>query len=173
MFTQFRKSLFHTMLAGMSLLATAVPTGVAHASATPVPPPPMAVLLDDPAIDAFANAHLWLGSKVGGVQGTLGRDFQDFSGGTVYDYEGQVHEVHGQILVEYRALGGPGGWLGFPISDQTLKCNAIEYFNNFQYGAIYWTAADGAQALHNVFILASWYGPCPGLQYQGLSPVRP
>jgi uncharacterized protein with LGFP repeats len=110
----------------------------------PIAPP----LPPDPRIDAFALAHTWLGDKVGGLQGSLSADYQVFANATVYDNNGQVHEVHGLILVEYNSVGGPLGVLGWPTTDETAIPGGGGRYNYFQSGGIFWSVATGAHEVH-------------------------
>lgn len=65
------------------------------------------------------------------------------------------HDVHGAILTEYLALGGPGGFLGLPTTDETATPDGVGRFNYFAGGAIYWTPATGAHELHGA-LLGHW-----------------
>jgi hypothetical protein len=49
-------------------------------------------------------------------------------------------EVHGDIRDEYRSVGGPGGDLGFPTSDESdvPGASAPARSNTFQHGSIVW-----------------------------------
>ncbi|MFC8732205.1 LamG-like jellyroll fold domain-containing protein [Luteimicrobium sp. NPDC057192] len=49
-------------------------------------------------------------------------------------------EVHGDIRAKYRSLGGPGGQLGFPTSDEgdIPGAPAPARFNTFQNGSLLW-----------------------------------
>lgn len=60
-----------------------------------------------------------------------------------------AHEVRGAIRDKYLALGGPDGFLGFPCTDETVTGPwAFGRYNNFEGGAIYWTAQTGAHEVH-------------------------
>jgi len=52
-------------------------------------------------------------------------------------------EVHGDIRKKYDALGGPGGPLGLPLTDETATPDGVGRFNHFQGGSIYWTPRTG------------------------------
>lgn len=68
-----------------------------------------------------------------------------WSGGT------DAHEVHGAIRARYEALGGAGGFLGYPFTDETPVMNGgteVGRFNRFQGGVIYWSAATDAWEVH-------------------------
>jgi hypothetical protein len=142
------------VLLSAALLAILPPIVPVHANGLPLPPPPTG-LWPDPRIDSFAAAHPWLGVKVGVVQpGPNGGDFQDFLNvntglrSSVYDNSGQVHEVHGLILVEYCKVAGPWGSLGYPITDETGTPDGVGRYNHFQDGAIYWKLDTGAHEVH-------------------------
>ncbi|MGW5220860.1 LGFP repeat-containing protein [Nocardia sp. NPDC004085] len=52
-------------------------------------------------------------------------------------------EVHGAILAEYRAGGGPQGNLGYPVTDEhddlDAAGNVIGRVNDFQWGSVFWS----------------------------------
>ncbi|MGY1653945.1 fibronectin type III domain-containing protein, partial [Geodermatophilus sp. SYSU D01119] len=51
------------------------------------------------------------------------------------------------ITVAYEALGGGGGRLGAPTSDERCGLRSGGCFRAFQHGSIYWTAGTGARAV--------------------------
>jgi hypothetical protein len=59
-----------------------------------------------------------------------------------------AHEVHGAIGAKYFALGGPGSYLGYPLTDETGAPDRVGRFNHFQGGSIYWKADLGAHEVH-------------------------
>jgi len=66
--------------------------------------------------------------------------------------------VHGAILGTYRNLGGPGGVLSFPTSDETGTPDGVGRFNAFAgtgRSGIYWTPSTGAHAVQGA-IYADW-----------------
>jgi uncharacterized protein with LGFP repeats len=66
------------------------------------------------------------------------------------------HQVCGAIRDKYLALGGPGGLLGLPTTDEATTPNGIGRFNYFSnHGAIYWTGPTGAHSIHGA-ILDKW-----------------
>ena len=89
--------------------------------------------------------------ELGGLTGLLGVPVSDerpaagggrvshFGGGDVYNHDGAgVHEVHGAIRLRYDDLGGPGGVLGYPTSDEESLLKAgveIGRFNRFERGS--------------------------------------
>jgi beta-lactamase class A len=57
--------------------------------------------------------------------------------------------VCGAILAKYLALGGPGGFLGYPTTNETPTPDGIGRFNHFANdGSIYWTPNTGAWSIH-------------------------
>jgi LGFP repeat/PQQ-like domain len=66
------------------------------------------------------------------------------------------HQVCGAIRAKYEALGGPFGFLGYPLTDQTGTPDGIGRFNHFaNNGSIYWTPSTGAWSIHGA-IRAKW-----------------
>jgi uncharacterized protein with LGFP repeats len=58
--------------------------------------------------------------------------------------DGGTRQVVGAILDDYRAVGGPSGPLGLPLTDELGTPAVFGRYNLFQHGAIYWTPATGA-----------------------------
>lgn len=75
---------------------------------------------------------------------------QDFQGGTAYWHFNEAYFVGGAIRDKWNAVGAEGGFLGYPITDEQGTPNGGR-FNRFEHGAIYWSAATGAQAMSDVF----------------------
>jgi LGFP repeat len=62
-----------------------------------------------------------------------------------------AHEVHGAIRDHWLSLGGVGGFLGFPLTDESPVLSGgteIGRMNLFQGGSIYWSPATGAWEVH-------------------------
>lgn len=74
---------------------------------------------------------------------------------TVLGSSAGAFEVHGEIGVHYRALGGSGSVLGYPTTDETGTPDGVGRFNHFQAGSIYWTPGTGAHEVHGL-IRAFW-----------------
>ncbi|MFI6055901.1 DUF2599 domain-containing protein [Streptomyces violascens] len=55
------------------------------------------------------------------------------------------HQVGGDILAKYNELGGQGGVLGCPTSDELPTPDGRGRYNTFDGGSIYWTATTGAR----------------------------
>jgi uncharacterized protein with LGFP repeats len=59
------------------------------------------------------------------------------------------HQVCGAILAKYQDLGGPNGFLGYPVTDETATPDGIGRFNHFaNSGSMYWTPRTGAWSIH-------------------------
>jgi hypothetical protein len=66
------------------------------------------------------------------------------------------HQVCGAIRAKYESLGGPFGFLGYPVTDETGTPDGIGRFNHFaNSGSIYWTPSTGAWSIHGA-IRAKW-----------------
>jgi len=78
----------------------------------------------------------------------IGR-YNHFQHGSIYwAPQTGAHEVHGKIRDKWESLGWERSFLGYPVSDETLKPDGIGRYNNFQYGSIYWTLPTGAHEVH-------------------------
>ncbi len=90
---------------------------------------------------------------LGGSWGTLGMpvsDEVDVTGGRASVFQrGQITwspstgavATYGAILDRYRALGGPAGALGLPVSDEQAAPGGRQTV--FQHGVLRWDAANG------------------------------
>jgi len=63
--------------------------------------------------------------------------------------------VYGAIGDLYNSLGGPGGFLGNPVTPETGCPDGVGRFNHFEHGSIYYTPTTGAQAIRGS-IHAAW-----------------
>lgn len=73
---------------------------------------------------------------------------QDFRSGTAYwSPSTDAHALFGAINARYNALGGPSGWLGFPISGEAATRDGVGRYVHFQNGSIYWSPSTGAQEI--------------------------
>ncbi|NBH10154.1 hypothetical protein GTY80_43795 [Amycolatopsis sp. SID8362] len=107
--------------------------------------------------DALGGASSYLGAPVGGQYPIAGGRAQNYQGGIIY-YSSLTGAwaVHGAILGKYQQLGGPGGFLGFPVTDEVGTPDGVGRFNHFSTSAsIYWTQAAGAWSVHGL-IRARW-----------------
>jgi len=102
-----------------------------------------------PDFDKFAVNHPWVGQKIGDIQAVNGVYFQEFQNATAYArLVATPFEVHGAIREKYLALGGPTGFLGVPVTDETGTPDGEGRFNHFENGSIYWHPAIGAFEVH-------------------------
>ena len=56
--------------------------------------------------------------------------------------------VYGAIGEKWAQLGGEGGFLGAPLTDETGTPDGVGRFNHFAGGSIYWTPETGAHAVY-------------------------
>lgn len=72
-----------------------------------------------------------------------GGEAQDFRGGTIYwSAATGAHAMQGIILAKYKAIGGPSGGIGYPITDELGTPDGVGRYNHFSLAAgasIYWT----------------------------------
>ncbi|NMO02981.1 esterase [Gordonia sp. TBRC 11910] len=70
---------------------------------------------------------------------------QDFRGGRIFVGPKGPKIVAGGIGGLYAGIGGSGGKLGMPTSDEQPTRDGKGRFNTFEHGKIVWTARDGAR----------------------------
>jgi hypothetical protein len=94
-----------------------------------------------PMDDAGQRLHAVIGSGL-------------YGGTTVYSVGGALRVfstsdcVYGAIGQRYASLGGPGGFLGQPVTCELGTPNRPGRFNHFQGGSIYWSSPTGAWEVH-------------------------
>jgi GH25 family lysozyme M1 (1,4-beta-N-acetylmuramidase) len=120
---------------------------------TPVvtPPPPPAPVDPITAYYSKLGGQAQLGTPIAAAYTVAGGQVRDFQNGTIY-YSATTgtHLVQSAILARYRALGGPAGTLGFPLTDQLVASNGVGRYNDFSGkggSSIYWSATTGAHAV--------------------------
>ena len=97
----------------------------------------------------LGGSSSFLGTPVGSAYDIAGGRAQDYTAGTIYWSSGTgAREVHGAIRGRYLAFGGPAGYLGFPLTDETATPGAPGRFNDFERGTIYWSPGTGAHEVH-------------------------
>jgi len=64
-------------------------------------------------------------------------------------------EVHGAIAQKWQSLGGVGGFLRQPLTNETTTPDGVGRFNHFEGGSIYWTPATEAHEVHG-YIRDKW-----------------
>jgi len=114
---------------------------------------------------AVGGSGSYLGNPVGGEYDVAGGRGQDYTGGSIfYSASTGAWAVHGAILGTYRNLGGPGGVLSFPTSDETPTPDGVGRFNAFAgtgRSGIYWTPNTGAHEVQGAI-----YGDWASLGYE-------
>ncbi len=104
----------------------------------------------------LGEASSVVGTPVGAPSAVGAGRVQDHTRGVIaWSPATGVHEVHGSIGVRYREAGGPGGFLGFPLTDELPTPDRVGRFNHFQGGSIYWSPSTGAHEVHGA-IRATW-----------------
>ncbi|MDN3904003.1 GH25 family lysozyme [Arthrobacter sp. YD2] len=102
-----------------------------------------------PAIMAKAAANPGLGAAKSGVVCGLrgGGCYQDFQGGSILwsPQTGAQVSPNAPIRSAYQAAGFENGALGYPTSGQVCGIKDNGCFQDFQGGAVLWSAASGAQ----------------------------
>jgi uncharacterized protein with LGFP repeats len=104
----------------------------------------------------FLNAYLKLGGWFG-PYGDPTSDIQaspnggllaDFADGSIYWTQSTgAHGAFGPVHDKFLQLGGPGGFLGYPLRDTDAAPNG-GMFCDFQGGSIYWSQDSGAHEVH-------------------------
>ncbi|GAB7192229.1 hypothetical protein NUM3379_29380 [Kineococcus sp. NUM-3379] len=87
--------------------------------------------------------------------------YNHFEGGSVYwSAATGARSVRGAIRERWANQGWEGGWLGFPVTDETGVRGGA--FNHFQGGSVYWSAATGAHsvrgAIRDAWARQGWEG---------------
>ncbi|MDQ2724621.1 MAG: hypothetical protein M3Y36_03915 [Actinomycetota bacterium] len=113
----------------------------------------LALVNNDPVSAYYAllgGNKSYLGNSLNSPYGVVGGEAEDFAGGSIYWSPGTgAHAVRGAILGHYRALGGPAGFLGFPLDDETATPGGVGRYNHFSNdGSIYWSPSTGAWSVH-------------------------
>lgn len=127
---------------------------------TTVPPvtttvPPVTTTTAAPAADPVTAYHQqlggassYLGAPRAAVYDVPGGRAQDYAGGSIYWSSATgAHAVRGTILTRYKALGGPGGVLKFPTTDEFVTGDGRGRGTNFSVaggGGLYWNPTTNA-----------------------------
>ncbi|GDY29684.1 choice-of-anchor D domain-containing protein [Gandjariella thermophila] len=103
--------------------------------------------------EKLGGSRGFLSDPVGSVYSTPGGGMaQDYRAGTIYwSPSTGAHEVHGEILAHYKAIGGPGSPLGYPVTDETGTPDGVGRYNHFNGtggASIYWTPNTHAWAVY-------------------------
>jgi hypothetical protein len=106
-----------------------------------------------PRIDEFARQNPFVGAKVGPAHQTdMGTWVQEFQNATAYGgpsaLASEIHEVHGAIRDRYKSFGGPDGFLGLPLTNESPCLDGQGKYNHFERGSIFWHPTTGAREIH-------------------------
>ncbi|MFI9404916.1 hypothetical protein [Nocardia sp. NPDC052316] len=80
---------------------------------------------------------------------------QYFQGGTIYWKLNEAYYVAGAIRDKWGETGWEGGYLGYPISDETGTPDGVGRFNRFERGVIFWSPSGGVHPVSGG-ILTKW-----------------
>ncbi|WP_328355289.1 hypothetical protein OG976_25255 [Mycobacterium sp. NBC_00419] len=121
-------------------LLTAPPAGAA--------PSADAVDAIDAHYEALGRDRSTLGPPVSDIYEVPGGAERDYEGGSIYFSTATgAKALYGPVLDRYQALGGPGGELGFPVTDEVDAGNGVAHVADFSQpggAAIYWSPQWGA-----------------------------
>ncbi len=114
-----------------------------------------------------------IGLPIGEEQAVTKGRRSRFDAGDIYfeTSTGNAFEVHGAIRAHWEQLGGVGGFLGNPISDESpVMRSGVEVgrFNSFEGGTMYWSGASGAFEVHGAIrdrYLHAYGGPAGSLGF--------
>ena len=88
---------------------------------------------------------------IGHFQHFKGDPIEGFEGGSIYWTPTTcAWEVHGAIRGLWSDLGWERGFLGYPVTDETMTPDGIGRYNHFQSGSIYWSPPTGAHEVHGL-----------------------
>lgn len=110
--------------------------------------------------NALGGSGSFLGAPTSSTYTTPGGgQARDYQGGSIYwSPSTGAWSVRGLIHDQYRTLGGPGGPLGYPTTDETTTPDGVGRFNHFAGSggaSIYWTPNTGAHGVYGA-IRARW-----------------
>ncbi|WP_432546381.1 N-acetylmuramoyl-L-alanine amidase [Kineococcus sp. SYSU DK004] len=78
-----------------------------------------------------------------------GGTYRHYQVGSIYHSTAtDAHVVKGDIREKWKALGWEGGFLGFPLTDETPLPGGA--FNHFEGGSIYWSPRTGARCVRGL-----------------------
>lgn len=89
-----------------------------------------------------------IGAPLGPETGDAALRVREFENGRVYwSPQTGAHMIYGAILENYLAQGGPQAQ-GPPTTDELATADGVGRYNNFVYGATYWTMQYGAHMVN-------------------------
>jgi|SRR5215468_2131737 len=75
--------------------------------------------------------------------------YSNFQGGTIFwSPQTGAHEIHGDIMRKWVELGGRGGFLGYPVTDEMTAPDGHGRYVHFEGGSVYWTPETGSHEVH-------------------------
>lgn len=107
---------------------------------------------DARAISAIDEKAATLGygpqDRVGNVTAVQGGYLGRYPNHDIYSVPGGAAvEVHGDIRAKFNALGGAGGLLGIPVTNEQVAPDGVGRYNHFKGGSIYWTPRTGPMSV--------------------------
>lgn len=157
---QRRTSTFtKSMALGFSGLALAASGILMHPAAAGATPSVEANEAINARYNTFGGTQSLLGTPIGDAVDIAGGAERDYQGGAIfYSTRTGAKIMYGAILDRYKALGGPGGELGFPTNDESDVGNGVGRFNDFTEpggASIYWSPEWGAAVIKGQ-VLDAW-----------------
>jgi hypothetical protein len=91
-----------------------------------------------------------LGYPTSDQTATVNGHFGNFQSGVILLESGadEAFEVHGAIHGAYVHLGREKGFLGYPITDETVAPDSVGHFNRFEHGVIFSKRTVSAHEVH-------------------------
>ena len=83
------------------------------------------------------------GDIVCGSAGGKKRCYKEYEVGYIYGNEKEAWDISGGILAFWKELGGPSGYLGYPISSEERNLSNGGTMQSFDNGKIVWLNGDG------------------------------
>lgn len=119
--------------------------------------PPDGLGLIGARYEALGGPSCYLGEPVSPQYPTPGGVTQDFVAGSIlWSPPTGARVVHGAILADYLLVGGPGGPLGYPTTDERPAPGGgrVNSFAGSGAGSVYWSAGTGAHAVYGAIRVA-------------------
>jgi peptidoglycan/xylan/chitin deacetylase (PgdA/CDA1 family) len=98
----------------------------------------------------YSGIGLPITDELGAPNGGRYNDFQYANSSIYWTASTGPHLVLGAIKGKWMWFGGPGGYLGYPISDEAAA--AVGRVSRFQRGNIYWTSTYGPHVVYGAIL---------------------